>query len=99
MCLGVPGQVVSVSLDDRKVGIVNIGGVRREVNLACVLVADEPLGNLVGEWVLVHVGFAMSRMDQEEAEKTLQLLRELGEVQETLAAMSSSDAALGEKGQ
>jgi hydrogenase expression/formation protein HypC len=99
MCLGVPGQIVSVSSDDRKVGIVNVGGVRREVNLACVLVPDEPLEKLVGEWVLVHVGFAMSRIDQEEAEKTLELLRELGEVQETLAAMSASDAALGEKGQ
>ncbi len=97
MCLGVPGQIVSVSTDERTVGVVNVGGVRREVNLACVAVAGQPLETLVGEWVLVHVGFAMSRIDKDEAEKTLALLRELGDVQEALAAMSASDASLAEK--
>ena len=91
MCLGVPGQIISISSPEKKLGIVNVGGVRRETNLACVVVAGEPIERLIGEWVLVHVGFAMSRVDPVEAEKTLALLRELGEVQEAHAAMTASD--------
>ena len=79
MCLGIPGRIVSISSAENQLGIVDFGGVRRETNLICVADPEEPLEKLVGEWVLVHVGFAMSRIDPKEAEETLSLLRELGE--------------------
>lgn len=94
MCLGVPGQIVSITSEEKKLGLVNVGGVKREINLACVADEGAPMESLVGTWVLVHVGFAMSRIDPEEAQKTLDLLRELGEVREAHEAMSASDRAL-----
>jgi hydrogenase expression/formation protein HypC len=90
MCLGIPGQVVEIAEELGPVGVVDVGGVRRKVNLSCVVDASEPKDALVGEWVLVHVGFAMSRIDPVEAERTLALLTELGEVQAELEAMRAS---------
>lgn len=90
MCLGIPGQIVAVSDPDKKLAIVNVGGVKREINIACVVNEAHPVASCVGDWVLVHVGFAMSRIDEEEAMKTLQLLTELGEIQAELRAMRES---------
>ncbi len=78
MCLGTPGQIVAIHDAAKKLGVVEIAGVRRVTNLACV-VDEIPLDACVGEWVLVHVGFAMSRIDPEEARRTLSLLAELGD--------------------
>jgi hydrogenase expression/formation protein HypC len=93
MCLGVPGQIVSISSPEDKLGVVDIGGVKRVTNLVCVAPTDAPLESLVGQWVLVHVGFAMSRLDPAEAERTLALLREVGEIDEALAAMRDGEGA------
>lgn len=82
MCLGIPGQVVEITDAERKQGLVEVGGVRRPANLICVVDEEHPLEDLVGEWVLIHVGFAMSRIDPAEAARTLELLAELGEVLE-----------------
>jgi hydrogenase expression/formation protein HypC len=73
---------------------VEVGGVRREVNLACIVSETHPVNACVGDWVLVHVGFAMSRIDEEEARLTMQVLEQLGEAQETLAAMRAGEVAL-----
>jgi hydrogenase expression/formation protein HypC len=74
MCLGIPGRVVEIREDDTMpMGIVDFGGVRRETCLAYV--ADEVA---VGDYVIVHVGFAISRLDEEEAKRTLDLLKEIG---------------------
>ncbi len=89
MCLGIPGQIVAIEDAAKKLGVVDVGGVRRVTNLACII-DDDPVDKLVGQWVLVHVGFAMSRIDPEEAERTLELMREMGEVQEELRAMRES---------
>ena len=93
MCLGIPGQIVAISDATNSLGIVNVSGVRREINLVCVVDQDHPVERCVGDWVLVHVGFAMSRIDAEEAAKTLKILEELGEMQQELAAMSVSGNA------
>lgn len=92
MCLGIPGQIVAITDDTRQMGMADVSGVRREVSLACV--ADRPLEQLVGEWVLIHVGFAMAVIDEKEAEETLEALRGLGEAQEALEAMAEGDKAL-----
>ncbi len=87
MCLGIPGQIIAITDADRMMAMAEISGVRREVNVACI--ADgAPLDDLVGTWTLIHVGFAMSRIDEDEAAKTLEALRELGEAQEVLDAMA-----------
>ncbi len=77
MCLGIPGRVVAVADAGRQLARVDVGGVVREVSLACVLEEGERCADLVGQWVIVHVGFALSRIDDREARRTLALLDEL----------------------
>ncbi|HRK42666.1 MAG TPA: HypC/HybG/HupF family hydrogenase formation chaperone [Gemmobacter sp.] len=92
MCLGIPGRITAITDEARLMAMAEVSGVRREVNVACV--AEGPLQGLIGEWVLIHVGFAMSRIDAEEAARTLEALRDLGEAQETLEQMAVSDEEL-----
>lgn len=82
MCLGIPGQVVE--LRDREAGLalVDLSGVRREVNVSLVDGPGSPV--VVGDWVLVHVGFALARVDEEQARETLALLHEAAELQQEL---------------
>ncbi len=89
MCLGIPGQVVEICDATRKLAMVEVSGVRRVVNVACIA-GEAPLESLVGSWALVHVGFAMSRIDETEAAITLDILRELGEAQAEIEAMRAS---------
>jgi len=89
MCLGIPGCIVSIADVERKLGVVDVCGVRREINLACIVDEAHPVMGCVGDWVLVHVGFAMSRIDAQEARLTLALLEELGEAQAQIEAMRS----------
>ncbi|MFN0218608.1 MAG: HypC/HybG/HupF family hydrogenase formation chaperone [Hyphomicrobium sp.] len=90
MCLGIPGQVVEITNKVRKLGLVDVSGVKREVNLACIVSETHSIEQTIGDWVLVHVGFAMSRIDEREAAATLEILNELGEVQAELEAMRAS---------
>ncbi|MGA3403528.1 MAG: HypC/HybG/HupF family hydrogenase formation chaperone [Acetobacteraceae bacterium] len=86
MCLGIPGRIVAVIDAADAMAMVEVGGVRRPVNVSFIL-DDRPAEACVGEWVLVHVGFAMSKIDEAEATRTLELLQELGEMQAELEAM------------
>lgn len=90
MCLGIPGRIVEITDTTSKLGIVDVSGVRRQINLACVVNDEHSLESCVGDWVLVHVGFAMSRIDENEARLTLALLTELGEAQAEIEAMRDS---------
>ena len=90
MCLGIPGQILEITDAENSMAKVDVSGVRREVNIACIIDDDHTVEECVGDWVLVHVGFAMSRIDEEEAAKTLAILAELGEVQDELQAMQTS---------
>lgn len=89
MCLGIPGKIVGIEDTETQVGMVDVGGVKRAVNLSCIAEEGVPLDRYVGDWVLVHVGFAMSRIDEEEAQATMAVLNELGEMQEELQAMQT----------
>lgn len=89
MCLGIPGQIVAVN-EDGHTGLVSILGVKRTVNLSCVYTPDQPPSDVIGSWALIHVGFAMSLIDEEEASRTLEILSEIGELQEEFAAFSQS---------
>ena len=89
MCLGIPGQVTEILDADKFIANVGVSGVTRKVNVACVA---EPgrLDDLIGKWVLLHVGFAMSIIDEAEAARTLEVLDQLGELQEEMSAMRES---------
>jgi hydrogenase expression/formation protein HypC len=92
MCLGIPGRIVQIADASRKLATVDVGGVKRQINIACIIDDAHPVEACVGEWVLVHVGFAMARIDEHEAGETLRILRELGEAQDELEAMRRSTA-------
>lgn len=100
MCLAVPGRILEISSQHPPKGIVDLEGVRREVSLELVtsdesspetiLPADTPSAK-VGDWVLVHVGFALSIVDEQEAQETLETLRKLGDMlDEEIAQVKAS---------
>ena len=74
MCLGIPGQVVEIVDAEQSLAKVEVSGVRRTISVR--LLAGERLG--AGDWVLVHVGFAMAKIDEEEARLTLAAVAQLG---------------------
>ena len=80
MCLAIPGQVVEIVDERNRLARVDVGGVRRNVNIA--LLDRDGAGAEPGDWVLIHVGFALSKVDEEEAHATLALLQQLGEAYE-----------------
>lgn len=90
MCLGIPGRIIRIDDVAKKLATVEISGVRRQVNIACVVDEAHPPEACLGDWVLVHVGFAMSRIDEREAAETLKILAELGDAQAELEAMRLS---------
>jgi hydrogenase expression/formation protein HypC len=79
MCLGIPGTIEQIfERDGLRMGLVDFGGVRREVCLDYVPEAE------AGAWVIVHVGFAISQLDEEEARATLEILRQMQDLEEEL---------------
>ena len=87
MCLGIPGRIVKIDDVAKKLATVDVSGIKRQVNIACIVNEEHSVASCVGDWVLVHVGFAMSRIDEREAALTLQILTELGEAQAEIEAM------------
>jgi hydrogenase expression/formation protein HypC len=77
MCLAIPGQIVEVVDDERRLALVDVAGVRRTVNVGLLDVEGSGVGP--GDWVLIHVGFAISQVDEEEARATRVLLERMGE--------------------
>jgi len=78
VCLAIPGQVLEVVDETNRLAKVDIAGVRRNVNIG--LLDDDPGGGIeVGDWVLIHVGFALSKVDEEEAIATRKMLEGMGE--------------------
>ncbi|MGH7073399.1 MAG: HypC/HybG/HupF family hydrogenase formation chaperone [Stellaceae bacterium] len=86
MCLGIPGRIIRIDDAEKLTATVDVCGVRRRINIACIVDDDHPPEACVGDWVLVHVGFAMSRIDEAEAMATLQILEELAQMQDELRA-------------
>jgi hydrogenase expression/formation protein HypC len=80
MCLGIPGRIVEILDEDLLLAKAEVGGVRRNINIGLVHYDGERVE--VGDWVLIHVGFAMSRLNEAEAHSTLQALAEIGEAYE-----------------
>lgn len=76
MCLGIPGQILEIVDDQNSIAKVVVSGVKRNVSVALV----RPEGIAPGDWVLIHVGFAMSKIDENEAFETMKALRTMGDV-------------------
>lgn len=88
MCLGIPGEIVEIKTGHDDLATVDVVGVRRVINIG-LLDADQ-VG--IGDWVLVHVGFAMSKIDEAEAAATLAMLSGLGQAYaDELLALAGSD--------
>ncbi|MBA2769564.1 MAG: HypC/HybG/HupF family hydrogenase formation chaperone [Sporichthyaceae bacterium] len=81
MCLGMPGRVVDVLDAPRQSAIVDVDGKRREVSVSMLELAGQP-GVRVGDWVVVHLGLAMTRIDETEARHLLESMRELTDLYE-----------------
>ena len=87
MCLGIPGEVVELYSDRGDLAMVDVSGVRRAINIG--LLEDENVQP--GDWVLIHVGFALSKIDEEEAAAALAFLEGIGQAyDDELAALADS---------
>ncbi len=88
MCLGIPGEVIEILADRPDLASVDVSGVRRAINIG--LLDGEALEP--GDWVLIHVGFAMSKMDEAEAKAALDFLASIGEAyDEELRLLTASE--------
>ncbi|ABG96405.1 HypC/HybG/HupF family hydrogenase formation chaperone [Rhodococcus sp. ACS1] len=90
MCLGIPGQVVDIVDAEQHLAKVDVNGVQRTISVR--LLAEE--GLVVGDWVLVHVGFAMAKIDEIEAQLTLDQVQKMGaDYVNEIDAFNSSEIA------
>jgi hydrogenase expression/formation protein HypC len=87
MCLAIPGKLVDLPAERPQLATVEVGGVRRQVNID--LLSEEPLAS--GDWVLIHVGFAMSKISEERAEEQMRLLAMLGEDEQAMQEIEGYD--------
>ena len=85
MCLAIPGKIVEFTDEENQLAKVEVGGVRRQINIG--LLDRDQLQ--LGDYVLIHVGFAMNKVDEREAEETLRLLQELGSYETEVEQFSS----------
>ena len=87
MCLGIPGEVIELHPDQPDLAKVDVSGVRRWINIG--LLSDDPPGP--GEWILIHVGFALSKIDEHEAAAAMSFLEGIGQAYEDeIAALKES---------
>jgi hydrogenase expression/formation protein HypC len=93
MCLAIPGKIVELMHEDRETAIIDVLGVRRRIDLG--LLADDP--PVRGDWVLIHVGFAMSKISETDALDQLRMLTELGESESAMEEVQGY--GLGEEAQ
>ena len=80
MCLAIPGRIVELMQDRPQLAMVEVAGVRRQVNVD--LLSDDPLGP--GDWVLIHVGFAMSKISEAGAQEQMRMLQMMGEDEQAM---------------
>jgi hydrogenase expression/formation protein HypC len=95
MCLAIPGKVVDMTSENPHLALVEVAGVRRQINVD--LVREDGLAT--GDWVLIHVGFAMSKISEEGAQEQMRMLAMLGEDLEAMREIEGYDLALAESGE
>ncbi|MBO0849106.1 MAG: HypC/HybG/HupF family hydrogenase formation chaperone [Pseudonocardia sp.] len=92
MCLGIPGEIVELMPDHEDLAVVSVEGVRRAVNVGLLREEGEAVDLNPGDWVLIHVGFALSKIDEAEAKASLEWLTGVGDAYtDELTALAASD--------
>ena len=87
MCLGIPGEIVEILTDRPDLAMVDVSGVKRAINIG--LLADDP--PVPGDWILIHVGFALSKIDEDEVRAALEFLEGIGQsYADEMAALTAS---------
>jgi hydrogenase expression/formation protein HypC len=86
MCLAIPGKIVEIVDEENQIAKVEVGGVKRNINIGMLDKED----TRIGDYVLIHVGFAMSKIDEKEAEETLRVLNEIGQYEEELSQFKTT---------
>jgi len=86
VCLAIPGKIVEIVDEENSIAKVEVGGVRRNVNVGMLDREEAAVGN----YVLIHVGFAMTRIDEQEAKETLRMLEEIGQYQDEFDQFKTS---------
>jgi hydrogenase expression/formation protein HypC len=90
MCLGIPGEVIEIMAEHEDLAMVSVEGVKRAVNIG--LLNEEEGGIKPGDWILIHVGFALSKIDEAEAKASLEWLTGVGDAYtDELKALADSD--------
>lgn len=95
MCLAIPGKIVELVPDNHSIAVVDVMGVRRHVDLG--LLEGEPIG--LGDWVLIHVGFAMSKVSEQDALEQMNTLAMLGEAEAAMQEVRGYGLAENDKDQ
>jgi hydrogenase expression/formation protein HypC len=86
MCLAIPGKIVEIVDEENCIAKVDVGGVRRNINTGMLERGEAR----VGDYVLIHVGFAMSKVDEQEARETMRVLEEIGQFDEEFAQFKTA---------
>ncbi len=94
MCVGIPRKIIEISNPGVNLAIIEVNGVKHEINISYLVDTDHPVESCVGDWALVYMGLAMNRITKDEANKTLDLLREMGEIQLTMDASLKGEVQL-----
>ncbi|SHH74046.1 HypC/HybG/HupF family hydrogenase formation chaperone [Ferrimonas marina] len=89
MCLGIPAQIQSIDDAERQTVTVAVNGVQRQVNAACIWPAEPE--QLLGQWAVIHVGFALGLLSEAEAEATLAALKAVGGLEHELADLAGPE--------
>ncbi|HEX8772763.1 MAG TPA: HypC/HybG/HupF family hydrogenase formation chaperone [Pyrinomonadaceae bacterium] len=86
MCLAIPGKIIEIVDPENHIAKVEVGGVRRNINTGMLNEQEAQVGN----YVLIHVGFAMSRIDEHEAQETLRILEEIGQYEDEFSQFKTA---------
>lgn len=86
MCLAIPGKIIEIVDPENHIAKVEVGGVRRNINTGMLDETEAQIGN----YVLIHVGFAMSRIDEHEAQETLRILEEIGQYEDEFSQFKTT---------
>jgi hydrogenase expression/formation protein HypC len=81
MCVAIPRKIIEISDAQNNLAMIDVNGVKKQVNIALIVDANHPAESCVGDWALINMGLAMGRVSKKEAARTLELLRELAAVQ------------------
>jgi len=81
MCVAIPRKIIEISDAQKNLAMIDVNGVKKQVNIALIVDANHPAESCVGDWALINMGLAMGRVSEKEAARTLELLRELAAVQ------------------